>query len=69
MYNWELQNAITAFVDSLRPMAPYFHDLYIGSLHAFAHQMSDLLTAMGYPPSVTGPRRRRVGADDGPLKS
>lgn len=50
MYNWELQNAITAFVDSLRPMAPYFRDLYIGSLHAFAHQMSDLLTAMGYPP-------------------
>ncbi|NKS68011.1 hypothetical protein GS584_01630 [Rhodococcus hoagii] len=63
MYNWELQNAITAFVDSLRPMAPYFHDLYIGSLHAFAHQMSDLLTAMGYPRcrdrTPPSPRRRR----------
>ncbi|MGF7121120.1 hypothetical protein AB4Z09_21630 [Rhodococcus sp. TAF43] len=50
MYNWELQNAITAFVDSLRPMAPYFHDLYIGSLHAFVHQQSELLTMLGYPP-------------------
>ncbi|WP_165497172.1 hypothetical protein [Rhodococcus sp. ABRD24] len=50
MYNWDVQNAIVAFVDSLRPMAPYYRDLYIGSLHAFADHQSELLTMLGYPP-------------------
>ena len=50
MYNWDLQNQIVAFVDSLRPMACYYHDLYYGSLYAFADQQSHLLTLLGFPP-------------------
>lgn len=50
MYNWDVQNQIVAFVDSLRPMADYYHDLYYGALHAFADQVSMLWTMLGYPP-------------------
>ncbi|GCB57597.1 hypothetical protein HND25_23785 [Rhodococcus erythropolis] len=50
MYNWDLQNQIVAFVDSLRPMAGYYHDMYYGSLYAFADQQSHLLTLLGFPP-------------------
>ena len=46
----DLQNQIVAFVDSLRPMAGYYHDLYYGSLYAFADQQSHLLTLLGFPP-------------------
>ncbi len=27
-----------------------WHDLYYGSVYAFADQISDLLTSLGYPP-------------------
>ncbi|GAB2658967.1 hypothetical protein ABI214_06130 [Prescottella soli] len=50
MYNWDVQNAIVAFVDSLRPMSQYYRDLYFGSLYSFADQQSELLTMLGYPP-------------------
>ncbi|WP_185981548.1 hypothetical protein [Skermania sp. ID1734] len=49
-YNWDLQNAIAAFVDSLRPSAQYQHDLYISVLHGFVQLNSQLLTMLGYPP-------------------
>jgi hypothetical protein len=50
MYNWDLQNAIAAFVDSLRPSAELQSDLYLALLHAFAHTNSALLTLLGFPP-------------------
>ncbi|MFR9751026.1 hypothetical protein ACL02S_08310 [Nocardia sp. 004] len=50
MYNWELQDAIVAFVDSMKPYWQEQHDLYISALHAFAEMQSNLLTLLGYPP-------------------
>jgi hypothetical protein len=50
MYNWDLQNAIAAFVDSLRPSAQFQHDLYTNGLYAFVDLQSHLLTLLGYPP-------------------
>ncbi|WP_175647908.1 hypothetical protein [Nocardia donostiensis] len=50
MYNWELQNAIVAFVDSLRPTAQLQHELYMSALHVFVETQSHLLTLLGYPP-------------------
>ncbi|MBA4858147.1 hypothetical protein [Nocardia farcinica] len=49
MYNWDLQNAIVAFVDSLRPSAQQ-HELYMSVLYAFVDMQSHLLTLLGYPP-------------------
>lgn len=50
MYNWDLQNAIAAFVDSLRPSGQLQHDIYFNVLYAFADLQSSLLTMFGYPP-------------------
>ncbi|MBF6474752.1 MULTISPECIES: hypothetical protein [Nocardia] len=50
MYNWELQSAIAAFVDSMRPHWQEQHDLYMTVLYAFADMQSHLLTLLGYPP-------------------
>ncbi|EOM76137.1 hypothetical protein [Rhodococcus rhodnii] len=50
MYNWELQNAIVAFVDMLRPSFPQQAELYQDGLHSFATFASDMLTMMGYSP-------------------
>ena len=50
MYNWDLQNAIAAFVESQRPYFPAQHDLYLTVLHAFADMQSQLLTLLGFPP-------------------
>ncbi|MEV6431242.1 hypothetical protein [Nocardia sp. NPDC051463] len=50
MYNWDLQNAIAGFVDSLRPGAQHQHDLYMSVLYAFVDMQSHLLTLLGFPP-------------------
>jgi len=50
VYNWDLQNAIVAFVDSLRPSAQQQHELYMSVLYAFVDMQSHLLTLLGYPP-------------------
>ncbi|TQM30732.1 UBA-like protein [Nocardia bhagyanarayanae] len=50
VYNWDLQNAISAFVDSLRPGAEHQHELYMSVLYAFVDMQSHLLTLLGYPP-------------------
>lgn len=50
MYNWDVQNAIAAFVDSLRPMWPAQRELYYHTLYGFADMQSHLLTLLGYPP-------------------
>lgn len=50
MYNWDLQNLIAAFVDSLRPSGQAQADLYMSVLHGFADLQSQLLTMLGYPP-------------------
>lgn len=50
MYNFDLQNAIAAFVDSLRPTADLQHQIYVSALHAFVDLQSGLLTLLGYPP-------------------
>ncbi|MGC0362957.1 hypothetical protein ABH922_000941 [Rhodococcus sp. 27YEA15] len=50
MFNWDVQNQIVAFVDSLRPMAGFYRDAYYGSLYSFADQQSMLLTLLGFPP-------------------
>ena len=50
MYNWDLQNAIAAFVEGLRGTGQLQHDLYIGLLHGFVDLQSGLLTLLGYPP-------------------
>ncbi|MEU7633144.1 hypothetical protein AB0C34_24735 [Nocardia sp. NPDC049220] len=51
MYNWELQDAIVAFVDSMKPHWQAQHDLYTTVLYAFADLQSQLLTLLGYPPA------------------
>lgn len=48
--NWDLQNSIVAFVDSLRPNAPLYHDMYMNGLYSFVDMQSHLLTMLGYPP-------------------
>ncbi|WP_196812142.1 hypothetical protein [Nocardia sp. CNY236] len=50
MYNWELQDAIVAFVDSMKPHWQAQHDLYVTVLHSFVDMQSHLLTLLGYPP-------------------
>ena len=50
MYNWDVQNAIVAFVDTLRPSWPAHPDLYYSVLYGFADMQSHLLTLLGYPP-------------------
>ena len=50
MYNWDLQNAIAAFVESLRPTGDLQHDLYVGVLDGFANVASGVLTLLGFPP-------------------
>ncbi|MFD4367928.1 hypothetical protein [Rhodococcus sp. NPDC058521] len=50
MYNWDVQNAIVAFVDLFRPTWPQQHELYYNALYGFADMQSHLLTLMGYPP-------------------
>jgi hypothetical protein len=50
MYNWDLQKAIAAFVDWLRPTGDLQNQLYVGVLHAFAGAASGLLTLLGFPP-------------------
>ncbi|MEV6278154.1 hypothetical protein [Nocardia sp. NPDC051832] len=50
MYNWDLQNAIAAFVDSLRPYGPAQHELYMHALYTFVDMQSHLLTLLGFPP-------------------
>ncbi|WP_199742557.1 hypothetical protein [Nocardia stercoris] len=50
MINWDLQDAIAAFVDSLRPYFPEIHDQYLALLHGFAAVQSQLLSLLGFPP-------------------
>ncbi|MBP1160074.1 hypothetical protein ABIC28_002450 [Rhodococcus sp. PvR044] len=50
MYNWSVQNAIVAFVDSLRPYSEQHHEMYMNALYNFVDMQSHLLTLLGYPP-------------------
>ncbi|NIL74241.1 hypothetical protein [Rhodococcus sp. B10] len=50
MYNWVVQDAIVAFVNSLMPDFPRQEMLYQQGLTDFATIMSNLLTSLGYPP-------------------
>lgn len=50
MYNWQLQDAIVAFVDSMRPNFQAQHELYLSVLYGFVHMQSQLLTLLGFPP-------------------
>jgi hypothetical protein len=50
MYNWSVQNAIVAFVDSLRPHSEQHHEMYMNALYNFVDMQSHLLTLLGYPP-------------------
>lgn len=50
MYNWDVQNAIVAFVDSQKPYFEYQHELYYSSLYAFVDFTSHFLASIGYPP-------------------
>lgn len=50
MYNWSVQDAIAAFVDSLKPDFPHHEMLYQQGLTDLASALSHLLTALGYPP-------------------
>ncbi|MEV6767166.1 hypothetical protein AB0N05_00890 [Nocardia sp. NPDC051030] len=50
MYNWDLQNAIAAFVESQRPYFQAQHDLYLSVLYGFIDLQSSLLTLLGFPP-------------------
>lgn len=50
MYNWDLQNAIAAFVESMRPNFGAQHDLYLSLLYKFVDMQSHLLELLGYPP-------------------
>ncbi|MBL1076076.1 hypothetical protein JK358_16885 [Nocardia sp. 2] len=49
-YNWDLQNAIAAFVESQRPNFQAQHELYLHGLYAFVDMQSHLLTLLGFPP-------------------
>lgn len=50
MYNWIVQDAIVAFVESLRPDFPHHEMLYQAGLTDLASALSHLLTTLGYPP-------------------
>lgn len=50
MYNWVVQDAIVAFVDSLKPQFGAQADLYQYVLGQIAMGASNLLTSLGYPP-------------------
>ncbi|MFC4605613.1 hypothetical protein [Rhodococcus kronopolitis] len=50
MVNSGVQDAIVAFVDSLRPNAQMYHDMYMNGLYSFVDMQSHLLTLLGYPP-------------------
>ena len=50
MYNWIVQDAIVAFVNSLKPDFPRQEMLYQHGLTDLASALSNLLTALGYPP-------------------
>ncbi|QLY32764.1 hypothetical protein [Nocardia huaxiensis] len=49
-YNWDLQNAIAAFVESQRPNFQAQHELYLHALYSFVDMQSHLLTLLGFPP-------------------
>ncbi|MGB3770002.1 MAG: hypothetical protein WBF79_05340 [Rhodococcus sp. (in: high G+C Gram-positive bacteria)] len=48
--NFELQNAIAAFVDSLRGTADIQREIYLNSVGSFATFVSNYLTSIGFPP-------------------
>ncbi len=50
MYNWSLQDAIAAFVESQKPNWQAQHDLYLSVLYGFVDMQSHLLTLLGFPP-------------------
>ncbi|MET7771179.1 hypothetical protein [Nocardia sp. NPDC005366] len=50
MYNWQLQDAIVAFVESMKPNWPAQHELYMSVLYTFVDMQSHLLSLLGYPP-------------------
>lgn len=50
MYNWSLQDAIAAFVQSQKPNFQAQHDIYLSVLYAFVDMQSHLLTLLGFPP-------------------
>ena len=50
MFNYDLQNAIAAFVDSIRPMGDAQASLYESILSQFANAASAFLTSIGLPP-------------------
>ncbi|MDJ0392303.1 hypothetical protein QMK17_03015 [Rhodococcus sp. G-MC3] len=50
MYNWIVQDAIVAFVNSLMPDFPRQEMLYQNGLTDLASALSSLLTSLGYPP-------------------
>ncbi|NLU83839.1 hypothetical protein [Rhodococcus sp. HNM0569] len=50
MFNWDVQNAIVAFVDTQRPFFAQQHEMYYSALYHFADTQSHLLTLLGYPP-------------------
>ncbi len=50
MYNWSLQDAIVAFVQSQQPHFQAQHDLYLSVLYSFVDLQSHLLTLLGFPP-------------------
>lgn len=48
--NFDLQNAIVAFVDSLRPTADIQRQIYLDAVGGFAATVSNFLTSIGFPP-------------------
>lgn len=50
VYNWALQDAIAAFVESQKPYWQAQHDIYLAILHGFVGMQSQLLTLLGFPP-------------------
>ncbi len=51
MYNWSLQDAIAAFVQSQQPNFGAQHQMYLSALYAFVDMQSHLLTLLGFPPA------------------
>ncbi|MQY19842.1 hypothetical protein [Nocardia macrotermitis] len=50
MYNWSLQDAIVAFVQSQQPHFQAQHELYLSVLYSVVDMQSHLLTLLGFPP-------------------
>lgn len=48
--NFDLQNAVVAFVDSLRGTADIQRQIYLDVVGGFASTVSNFLTSIGYPP-------------------